>query len=97
MTELAVAHQRGTSGGTFTIERDGQQAAEMTYRMSGAMSIVVDHTLVAPSLRGTGAGMRLLTTLVDWARQADVRVTATCSYAVAMFAKHPELRDVYDG
>ncbi len=90
-----VQHQTSERGGEFTIQRDAERVADMTYRTTAPSTIVIDHTFVDPSLRGTGAGMKLMNTLVRWARDNNIRVQATCSYALAMFEKHEGLRDVY--
>ena len=96
MSDKPVVHEPRRDGGVFAAERDGKRSAELTYRNLAQGTVVVDHTFVDPSVRGTGAGLKLLQSLVDWARRSDVRVRATCSFAVAMFEKHADLRDVYD-
>ncbi len=75
---------------------NAQPFARMTYHHLDAKRINVDHTEVKPDMQGEGVGMLLLQNLVQWAREHDVVVEATCPYAVAQFAKHPELQDVYE-
>lgn len=92
-----VVHRNTENKGVFMIRRDGHRVAEMTYSKAGETMIIIDHTEIDESLRGTGAGLRLLTAAVEWARANSIQVMATCPFAIATFRKHPELRDVYVG
>ena len=89
-----VSHEEQGQRGTFFIERNGLRIAEMTYRHSGENRIVIDHTEVEPQLRGQGIARLLLDAAVAWARQNSTEVGATCSYAVAQFARDASIRDV---
>lgn len=89
-----VSHQEQGSRGVFFIEKDGARVAEMTYQRLGDTRIVVDHTFVDPSLRGGGVARQLLDAAVAWARQNQVRISATCSYVIAQLARDRSLADV---
>lgn len=89
-----VQHVEHGSGGVFYIEQDGTRVAEMTYQRSGDAGILIDHTLVDPRLRGQGVARALLDAAVAWARQRNVRISATCSYVIAQFARDTSLADV---
>jgi predicted GNAT family acetyltransferase len=68
-----IQHQEHGHRGRFTIEREGQRRAEMTYSRAGESLVIIDHTEVDPELRGQGAGRALLDALVAWARQTHTR------------------------
>ncbi|MEO1175343.1 MAG: GNAT family N-acetyltransferase, partial [Myxococcota bacterium] len=92
-----IQHEQTDTKGAFFITHEGERAAEMTYSRAGETMIIVDHTGVTPALAGTGAGLKLLRAVVDWAREHKVKVMATCPFARAQFSKYPELQDVYAG
>ena len=65
----------------------------MTYTASPAM-VIIDHTEVDPSLRGTGASARLVQAAVEWARKEGVKNLPLCPFARHVFDKTPEFADV---
>lgn len=89
-----VAHEESEHRGAFYIEEDGKRLAEMTYSRANPSLVIIDHTEVNESLRGQGVGRSLLDAAVEWARATDTKVTATCPFASAQFAKDPSIRDV---
>jgi predicted GNAT family acetyltransferase len=92
--DSSIAHEESNRRGAFFIERDGNRLAEMTYSRANDALVIIDHTEVDPSLAGQGVGRRLLDALVRWARETQTKVTATCPFASAQFAKDPSIRDV---
>lgn len=96
-TALSVLHEPDGHRGSFVIRQDQRDVAFMSYSRAGDTTIIVDHTEVDPSLQGRGAGMHLMLAMVEHARENGLRVMATCPFALAMFRRRPELRDVYGG
>lgn len=94
MSEFAIVHEDQASGGRFVHYQDHTMRAEMTYSRTGPQLLIIDHTFVDPILRGQGAGQKLLHALVDWVRQAQIRVIPLCPFAKAQFEKDESLRDV---
>ena len=92
--ELTIAHEETGHRGAFYIDQDGKRVAEMTYSRANAALVIIDHTEVAASLGGQGVARKLLDATVAWARQTHTKLTATCSYASAQFAKDPSIRDI---
>jgi predicted GNAT family acetyltransferase len=92
--ERVVEHDEGGRRGTFFIMQDGERIAEMTYSRTGARLAVIDHTEVNASLRGKGVARLLLDAAVNWARENDIKLGATCSYAVVQFARDKSIQDV---
>ncbi|GAA1785985.1 GNAT family N-acetyltransferase [Leucobacter iarius] len=75
----------------FVLTRDGAQIGEAHYSLLGDDAIDFDHTVVDPSLRGTGlAGVlaqRALTDPVTTGR----RIEASCWFIAGYLQRHPEL------
>jgi predicted GNAT family acetyltransferase len=91
-----ISHDEQDSHGVFFMERDGARVAEMTYQRIGDARILIDHTQVDVSLRGQGVARRLLDAAVAWARQNNTKISASCSYALARFARDRSISDVRD-
>ena len=89
-----ISHQEEGGRGSFFINHEGHRVATMTYRRTGEASVVFDHTLVSPALRGQGVARRLLDSAVSWARATGNRITPHCTYVVAQFAGDPSIADV---
>jgi uncharacterized protein len=89
----AIGHERSGHRGAFVIERDGKRLAEMTYTLAGD-KVIIDHTAVDESLRGTGAGARLVESAVLWARGERKTILPLCPFARSVFNKTPEYADV---
>jgi hypothetical protein len=74
---------------------DGDEAF-MTFSRAGAGLIIIDHTEVPGSMRGTGAGRSLVERAVTDARAGGQRILPLCPFAAAQFRRHPEWADVLD-
>ena len=82
------------SKGAFFIEKHGQRLASMEFTMAGADKMIIDHTEVDETLKGTGAGRKLLNRLVEYARGHEIKVIPLCPFAHSVFKKDAEIRDV---
>lgn len=80
--------------GKFFIAENGKELAQMTFTWAGADKFIIDHTEVDESLRGQGAGMKMLLAAVERARTKQKKIVPLCPFAKNMFYKHKELRDV---
>ncbi len=89
-------HQQNTdTKGAFYIKGEtGKRVAEMTYSWAGTDRIIIDHTEVSDSLRGTGAGKQMVIKAVQFARSKEISIIPLCPFARAIFNKIPELSDV---
>lgn len=90
----AVTHLPDGHRGMFAFVIDGKRFAEMTYSVAADQMIIINHTAVDDALRGTGAGKKLLASLVDWARAEKKQVIPICPFAKSVFEKTPEFQDV---
>lgn len=84
----AVGHK-----GAFFIARDGKRVAELTYSR-GERVTILDHTEVDDSMRGSGAGGRLVEAAVEWARANQIKLLPLCPFAKSVFDKTPAFADV---
>lgn len=76
--------------GAFVIERDGERLAEMVIAVD-KNNLTVYHTEVSEKLKGQGVGSKLLSTMVEYAREHKLKVIALCPFVSAQFKRHPEL------
>ena len=84
------------SNGHFYILDGEEQVAEMEISISGN-DLTVYHTEVSPRAEGKGLAKKLLTTMVDHARNNALKVIPLCPYVHAQFKRHPgEYADVWD-
>jgi triosephosphate isomerase len=90
----AIVHDADGHRGAFRIDLDGKNVAAMTYTLAGATLIIIDHTEVDASLRGTGAGQALVEAAVQWARANGKRIMPLCPFARSVFDRTPEFGDV---
>lgn len=75
-------------------DSEEERIAEIHYVPTGDTQIIVDHTEVSDTLKGTGAGKRLIERIVDYAREENKKVVPLCPFAKAQIEKHPEWHDV---
>lgn len=60
-------------------------------------SIVLMHTLVPPTARGTGAGSAFVKQVLDrHVRDAGLKMIAYCPFVTAYLEQHPEYKDLLD-
>lgn len=95
-TELPVSREENGHRASVFIEKDGKRIAEMTFSRVNDKKWIIDHTEVDDSLRGQGAGRKLLDFAVDFARKNEVKYLPLCPFAKAQFEKDSSIRDVLD-
>jgi uncharacterized protein len=91
-----AVHRSDGDRGAFVIERDRKRLASMTYFVEDEV-MYIEHTEVDPSLRGEGAGARMVEAAVAWARERNLRIMPICAFARSLLARNPEYRDVFGG
>jgi uncharacterized protein len=75
--------------GYFYIPDGEQRIAEMIINVSGN-ELTVFHTEVMPKAAGRGLAKKLLDSMVDYARENNLKVIALCPYVHAQFLRHPD-------
>jgi predicted GNAT family acetyltransferase len=91
---MEIQMETNGSKGAFFIEKDGQRLAAMEFTMAGDDKMIIDHTEVDETLKGRGAGRKLLNRLVEYVREQEIKVIPLCPFAHSVFKKDPEIRDV---
>lgn len=75
-------------------ESENNRIAEITYVYINPQAINVNHTFVDPSLRGEGVARKLMDKVVEYAKENNLKIKPTCSYAVKVFPRYPEYEDL---
>jgi uncharacterized protein len=88
-----IRHETHGDRGTFFIHSGGRHVAELTYSMAGNDAFV-DHTYVAPELRGGDVAASLVEAAVEWARKEKRQIIPACPYVKSVFDKTPAYADV---
>lgn len=68
--------------------------AKLTWKNGGNNIIVVNHTVVDPSVRGQGYAKLLLQGLVTMARSENLKIVPACSFIVTRMTKTDEYADI---
>ena len=76
----------------FELVEDGL-LAYAEYRLDGNV-LVIPYVESDPGLRGKGTAGRLMTGVLDSAREKGLKVTPICGYAAAYIRRHPEYHDL---
>lgn len=88
--EIEVKHRSNGSKGSFFVEVEGRQEAEMTYTHAGPDKIIIDHTEVGEKLKGLGVGYKLVEASVEYMRKNNLKAIPLCPFAKAVFDKKAE-------
>lgn len=91
-TEVKL-EEEGSKGRAY-IGDASKTAAEMTYSLAGSHLIIIDHTEVGDEYRGQGLGRKLLTKIVNMARENEKKILPLCPYAKSVFDKDSSISDV---
>lgn len=91
---MTINQEDNLEKGAFYIIENGVRAAEMTYVWAGANKIIIDHTEVGDSLRGTGVGKQLVQASVHFAREKGLKILPLCPFARSVFDKVVDFQDV---
>lgn len=95
MSDLEIARESDGKKGRYVLVMDGHEA-DLTYSILSAQTVIADHTGVPDALRGTGAGLALVTRLVKDARAEGFKIVPLCPFVNAQRAKHPEWADAFN-
>ncbi|MFN7053701.1 MAG: GNAT family N-acetyltransferase, partial [Gemmobacter sp.] len=71
--DVQITRETTGSKGRYVIRQNGAEA-ELTYSITSPTLIIADHTGVPDAFRGTGAGLALVTRLVEDARREGVKI-----------------------
>ena len=91
---MEIQNQEFETKGSYFVEVEGKKVGEMTYSIAGTDRIIIDHTEVDDSMRGTGLGKKMVVRAVEDARKKGISIVPLCPFARSVFDKNEELKDV---
>jgi hypothetical protein len=94
LAEVEITREVSGSKGRYVIRQGGEEA-ELTYSITSPVLVIADHTAVPDSFRGAGAGLALVTRLVEDARAEGFRIMPLCPFVNAQRKKHPDWADAF--
>lgn len=71
-----------------------KQAGAMSYSKAGEELIIIDHTEVESEYNGKSIGKQMLYSIVEMAREKNMKIIPLCPFAAAMFKRTEEIKDV---
>lgn len=82
--------------GAFIIEENNERIAEMDIGIASS-NLTVYHTEVSDKLQGQGIAAKLLSTMVAYAREHQLKVIPLCPYVLTQFKRHPDqYKDIWN-
>ncbi|MES2440548.1 MAG: GNAT family N-acetyltransferase [Verrucomicrobiota bacterium] len=78
----------------FELEEEGKLAFA-DYRLDGGV-LILPHVEADPALRGKGTAGRLMTGVLETAKQQGWKVRPICGYAAAYIERHPEFKGLLE-
>jgi len=86
---LLIQHIEKDRQGSFFIEEEDIQLAEMDYSLSPPDTMIILHTEVDEALKGRSIGKKLLEHAVEYARVKNYKIIPLCPYVKSVFEKDP--------
>lgn len=82
--------------GRWTLSKDGKEIGKMQYRWLNKSKFDIFHTDVDQEYEGEGYGKKLLQEAVQYARENQKKISATCSFAKVVLESDSSYTDVYE-
>ena len=83
-------HLQMKPGRIFAQDEAGELIAEITFTEREPGICVIEHTFVAPKLRGQGVASNLMEQAVQRIIADGCKIRPSCSYAVSWLERHQE-------
>jgi predicted GNAT family acetyltransferase len=90
-TGTVVAREELNGVHEFVLRVDGKRLGSLEFTRPDAKILRIEYVEVAPELRGTGLGRKLVQAAVDWAKETDQKVVPICSYARMVIQRDPAM------
>ncbi|MGR3741333.1 GNAT family N-acetyltransferase [Companilactobacillus sp. DQM5] len=81
----------------FFIEENGEFIGEIKFTpINNSKVISTDHTFVKESHRGKGLARQFVQTVIDYAKENNLKILPICPYAKKVFNQEPDIRDILE-
>jgi predicted GNAT family acetyltransferase len=77
-------------GHIYSTDEKGEIIAEATFIPTGSGEVDINHTYVAPSLRGKGIAGDMMAVVAAYLRENKLKAKASCSYAIAWLMRNKD-------
>ena len=91
---MIIEHVNETKSGYFKAVTNEVEAGKITYTWSGTDKFIIDHTEVNPDFSGQGVGKKMVLEAAQYARENNLKIVPTCSFAKSIFDKTKEIQDL---
>lgn len=91
---MTIEHLNETKSGYFKAVVHEVEIGKMTYTWSGIDTFIIDHTAVNPDFKGQSVGKKMVLEAVQYARENNLKIIPTCSFAKSLFDKTKEIQDL---
>ncbi len=91
---MQIKHHNSNDDGIFYLDDNGKRMGDMRYLINANNTMDVYHTEVAKEIEGQSWGKQLVEAAVKYARQNNLKIVPTCTFAQSVFAGTPKFQDV---
>jgi predicted GNAT family acetyltransferase len=91
---MTIEHLNETKSGYFKAVVHKEEIGKMAYTWSGTDTFIIDHTEVNPDFTGQSVGKKMVLEAVQYARENNLKIIPTCSFAKSLFDKTKEIQDL---
>lgn len=91
---IKIEIENNGKNGRFVLYEDDEFAGEMTFIWKGKTIFIIEHTEVEEKFGGKGFAKKLVLKAVEYARENDLKIIPTCSYAKRVLESDESFEDV---
>ena len=87
--------KHSTEDQAFTVDINGEEG-ELAYSMPRDGVMDLTHTYVSQNLRNKGLASKLVEKAIDYAKEKNWKIIATCPYVKTFFQRHTQYGDLLE-
>jgi len=91
---MQIKHHNIDDDGIFYIDDNGKRMGDMRYMIDQDRQMDIYHTEVDPEIEGQNWGKQLIEAAVNYARENQLKIIPSCTFAKAVFTRHTQYQDV---
>ncbi|MFH5834719.1 GNAT family N-acetyltransferase [Proteiniclasticum sp. C24MP] len=80
----------------YLMNEEEIEAGEILFELAGDDILVVNHTYVHDGFSGQGVGKKLITAVVERAREEGRKIRPVCEFAQAILTKNEDYHDMLE-